>query len=294
MEIKTVGLIGSSPDVAQLAQLIACSGRQALLVSPYKERLEQTIQLIRSRLESEALGQGNLVSEWERYQSRIKLALDMKALHAVDMVIEMELSKIELKQRLFQEIHPIVNPRVIFATPFDQTEQGPQLATQCGRPERFVQLQFLPHLPQADWIELHAYFCNNPEVIDDVSRFFSALGLLAVVHRGEARGSLYESGILPLLHHVLWLMYDNRLTAEQVDHFFTVGFKQKRGILSFIDLYGLDFALKDLEQTWGAKAVCPILKQIVQAGWLGKKSGRGFFSYPDSTPSTLAEQETAA
>lgn len=279
MAIDKIGIIGTGQGAATLARRFASRGKQVLLVSPHRDQLETTIQMIRSGLENAEATQSELITAWDQTLENINLSLDLKSLGSVDLIYNLAITNPGRKAELFQELDGLALDTCLLATVLSGDDELGRLPTVTTRPRLCVFVQPYPSNELIHWLEIYPALETSISTQHQVSQLFKETGFVTALDRGDHRASLYYAGLLPTIHRSLWLLFENEWDGEFIDRWLQVGWQEQKGILRTADQIGLDIILRDLEKTLPTAEICPLLKRMVQAGQLGVASGQGFFSY---------------
>ena len=295
-EFTTIGVIGLGTMGAGIAEVFARNGFAVVGV----ELDEEAVQRGREHLAhstGRAVKRGKM-SEGDQAQllERISFATDLKALADADFVVEAVVESLEIKKRLFRDLDTIVSPDAILAT---NTSSLPvtEISTANSRPGRVVGLHFFNPAPVQNLVEIVRTVVTEPAVLADVEGLVGRLGKNPVVC-GDKAGFIANTLLFGYLNHAV-SMYEHRYaTREDIDAAMRHGCGYPMGPLALLDLIGLDTAYEILETMYRQgrdrlHAPAPILKQMVTAGLLGRKTGRGFYTYegPDS-PIVVADDKT--
>jgi 3-hydroxybutyryl-CoA dehydrogenase len=221
----------------------------------------------------------------------IDLAIGLRRADAAQIVVEAAPENLELKRRLFSELETVVSPQAILAT---NTSSLPitSIASSVKDPGRVVGLHFFNPVLAMPLVELIPGAWTRPEVVEAARRFATDLGKTVVTSR-DTPGFVTTRALAVLGNEAVWMLYEGTATREDIDVAYKLGFRHPMGPLELLDLVGLDTALSILDVLWdGFKdtkyRACPLLRTMVAAGKLGRKTGEGFYPYPPA-PSTTPE-----
>lgn len=217
----------------------------------------------------------------------IDIGIGLRRAEGAQFVVEAAPEKLELKQALFQELEGIVGPSTVLAT---NTSSLPVTFIAAGLqdPGRVVGIHFFNPVLQMDLVEVIPGHTTRPEIVEAAQRFAKSLGKTVVASK-DTPGFVTTRALAVLLNEAAWMLYEGTATREDIDTAYKLGFHHPMGPFELADLVGIDTALAILDVLWDgfhdAKyRACPILRTMVAAGQLGRKSGTGFYPYPSSPP----------
>ena len=219
----------------------------------------------------------------EAAMERIEVAIGLRRLGTASIVVEAAPENLGVKQALFKEIEAAAAPQAILAS---NTSSLP--ITTIGRdladPGRLVGIHFFNPVLQMPLVELIPGLRTRPEVLEAARRFAERLGKTVVTSR-DTPGFVTTRALAVLVNEAAWMLYEGVATREDIDTAYKLGFHHPMGPFELADLVGIDTALAILDVLWDGfhdpkYRACPLLRQLVHAGRLGRKSGEGFYPYP--------------
>ena len=293
---RTIGVIGLGTMGAGIAEVFARNGFSVVGV----EVNDEGVQRGREHLEhstGRAVKRGKMTEdEQAELLGRITLTTSMKDLTDADFVVEAVVESLEIKKDIFRKLDEIVAPEAILATNTSSLSVT-EISTANTKPGRVIGVHFFNPAPVQNLVEIVRTVVTEPQVLHDVESLVHTLGKNPVVC-GDKAGFIANTLLFGYLNHAV-SMYEHRYaTREDIDAAMRFGCGYPMGPLALLDLIGLDTAYEILETMYRQgrdrlHAPAPILKQIVTAGMLGRKTGRGFYTYegPDS-PIVVADHET--
>ncbi len=281
-EIRSIGVIGAGTMGNGIAHVFARSGYSVLLCEVEQRFLDRGIDTIRKNLEREAAKGKLTVESMQSALGRITGVLDRERLVECDFVIEAATEKFETKKAIFTDLDRITRPGVILASNTSSISVT-KLANVTKRPERIIGMHFFNPVPVMKLVEVIRGMATSQATFDNVRDL--ALKLEKVpVEVNDAPGFVSNRVLMPLLNEAMYAVMEGVATPEAVDEVFKLGMAHPMGPLTLADFIGLDVCLdimRVLQDGFGDPKYrpCPLLIRMVDAGWLGRKSGRGFYKY---------------
>jgi 3-hydroxybutyryl-CoA dehydrogenase len=281
-EIRIVGVIGAGTMGNGIAHVFARSGLRVLLCEVELRLLDRGLETILKNLGREAEKGKISLDEVDDALKRIEGTLDRGALADADFVIEAATERFEVKKTIFQELDKIARPKVILASNTSSISIT-KLAAQTGRPDRVIGMHFFNPVPVMKMVEVIRGLQTSQETYETVATLAEKLGKTAV-EVNDAPGFVSNRVLMPLLNEAMYAVMEGVATADAVDEVFRLGMAHPMGPLTLADFIGLDVCLdimRVLHEGLGDPKYrpCPLLVRMVDAGWLGRKSGRGFYTY---------------
>jgi len=289
-DIKTIGIVGAGQMGRGISQVCAACGYRVLLVDVSEPAVEEAFKKIRSGVER-ALDRGSLSS----HQAGQVLALihpmvQLDRLLEAQLVIEAIPEDLALKEDLFVQLDRICQPGTILASNTSSISIT-KLGAASGRPDRVIGLHFMNPAPVMQLVEVVRGLETSEHTMNLVLDLVRKLGKVSVVCK-DVPGFIVNRVLMPMINEAIFALEEGVASADAIDLAMTTGTNQPVGPLALADLIGLDTVLaicEVLHQDLGDPKVrpCPLLRRYVEAGWLGKKSGRGFYVY-DTGHQTVA------
>jgi 3-hydroxybutyryl-CoA dehydrogenase len=281
-DVRRVGVIGAGTMGNGIAHVFARSGMTVVLAEVEQRFLDRGLETIRKNLDREA-AKGKLTAEEAAAAvARVEGVLDRKLLGECDFVVEAATERFEVKRALFEELDGILRPEVILATNTSSISIT-KLAAVTGRPERVIGMHFFNPVPVMKLVEVIRGLATAQTTYDAVRALAERVGKTPV-EVNDAAGFVSNRVLMPLLNEAMDAVMEGVATAEAVDEVFKLGMAHPMGPLTLADFIGLDVCLdimRVLQDGLGDPKYrpCPLLIRMVDAGWLGRKSGRGFYQY---------------
>ena len=281
-EIKTVGVIGAGTMGNGIAHVFARSGFRVLLCEVEQRFLDRGLETIRRNLGREAEKGKISLADVDDALARIQGTLHRTDLAEADFVVEAATEKFDVKKALFVELDGIAKPGVILASNTSSISIT-RLAAVTQRPERVIGMHFFNPVPVMKLVEVIRGLQTSEETYETVATLAEQLGKTAV-EVNDAPGFVSNRVLMPLLNEAMYAVMEGVATPEAVDEVFRLGMAHPMGPLALADFIGLDVCLDIMRVMHDGLGdpkyrPCPLLVRMVDAGWLGRKSGRGFYTY---------------
>ena len=282
MEIHTLGVIGAGQMGAGIAQVAAVNGVRVILNDMNDEFVKRGQQRIVDNLNR--LVEKRKFSETERRQAldRIRTSVDLHDMATADFVVEAASENEQIKFKLFQELDAICRDHVILASNTSSIPIG-RIAASTRRPDRVIGMHFMNPVPMMQLVEIIRGLATSDETYETTRLLTEKLGKTPVL-ANDFPGFIANRILLPMINEAVYCLYHGVGSCEDIDTVMKLGMNHPMGPLALADLIGLDTCLAILETLQKGLGdpkyrPCPLLRQYVEAGWLGRKSGRGFYTY---------------
>jgi 3-hydroxybutyryl-CoA dehydrogenase len=277
-----VGVLGAGTMGNGIAHVMARAGLQVMLCEVEQRFLDRGVETIRKNLDREVAREKLAADEATAALGRIRGTLNRLELAECSFVIEAATEKFEVKREIFRELDGIMPAEVILASNTSSISIT-KLAGQTGRPDRVVGMHFFNPVPVMKLVEVVRGLATSRATFEAVRDLAARLGKTPV-EVNDAPGFVSNRVLMPLLNEAMFAVMEGVARAEAVDEIFKLGMAHPMGPLTLADFIGLDVCLdimRVLEDGLGDPKYrpCPLLIRMVDAGWLGRKSGRGFYKY---------------
>lgn len=282
MEIRKVGVIGAGTMGNGIAHVFAKSSYSVILCEVAQSYLDRGMATIRKNLEREVEKNKLTAEEGAAAWARIQGVIDRSKLAECDFVVEAATEKFAIKSEIFRDIDQICRPDVIFASNTSSISIT-RMDAITRRPERVIGMHFFNPVPIMKLVEVIRGLATSNRTYDTVRDLSEKLGK-APVEVNDAPGFVSNRVLMPLLNEAMYTVMEGIATPQAVDEVFKLGMAHPMGPLTLADFIGLDVCLDIMRVMHDGLGdpkyrPCPLLIKMVDAGWLGKKSGRGFYQY---------------
>ena len=282
--IHAIAVIGMGVMGQGIAQVVATSGIEVLAVEKSEKRMQHQLKVMDELLENEIRRWTMTKSEKRAILARIKGTTELSAIQNIPVVIEAVDENFELKKKLLHELDTLCNPNTILVTN-TSTLNLSKLAAATKRADKVIGMHFLNPVPKVPLVELIRGMKTSDETFNVVKRLAQRLGKTPI-EVFEYPGFVTTRIIIPLLNEAMYILMEGVATAESIDTATRLGYEFRYGPLELADMMGLDEVLAWMESLFHELGepryrACPLLRQMVRKGKLGKKTNEGFFKYDE-------------
>ncbi len=287
LNIKTVGVIGSGQMGNGIAHVAALAGYDVVLNDISADRLKSAMATINGNLTRQVTKK--IITEDAKKQAldRIKSSDTIDGLGACDLVIESAIEKEEAKRKIFQQVCAVLKPDAIIGSNTSSISIT-RLAASTDRPERFIGIHFMNPVPLMELVELIRGIATDDATFETAREFVTRLGKQIAVSE-DFPAFIVNRILLPMINEAIYTLYEGVGNVEAIDAAMKLGAHHPMGPLELADFIGLDTCLSIMQVLHEGLAdskyrPCPLLVKYVEAGWLGRKTQRGFYDYRSDKP----------
>lgn len=283
VELKNFGVIGSGTMGSGIAQVAArAGGFNVILCDVREEFLERARNSISSSLQRDVDKDRLSAEAKDEIMSRIRMVTDLNELREVDFVVEAVTENLQVKVEIFSNLDSMLRPEVIISTNTSSISIT-KLAAATARPDRVIGMHFMNPVPVMKLVELIRGLATSNETFQYVKTLSEQLGKTPI-EVNDAPGFVSNRILMPMINEAIFALYEGVGTPEAIDEIMKLGMRHPMGPLQLADFIGLDVCLAIMNVLYEGfndpkYRPCPLLKKYVDAGWLGCKSGKGFYSY---------------
>jgi 3-hydroxybutyryl-CoA dehydrogenase len=281
-DVKKVGVVGAGTMGSGIAQVVASTRRDVILLDVSDSALDRGMKAIGNSL-GRLVKKGDIKEEDSKsILSRIKTSTKFEDLADTDLVIEAVFEDLNVKKETFKKLDATTRPDIMLAT---NTSSLPiiEIAVITKRPDKVIGMHFFNPVPLMKLVEIIKSLATSEETVQFAYDFAMALGK-EPVNAKDVPGFIVNRVLMPMLNEAVFALEEGVGTPEDIDKAMKLGTNQPIGPLALIDLIGLDVTLDVIDVLYREFKdpkfrAAPLLRQMVRAGWLGRKTGRGFYKY---------------
>lgn len=282
MEVQRIMVIGAGQMGSGIAQVCAMAGYHVILHDLKEEFVSRGMGVIQKNLQRQMTKGKMTDDEVHQTLNRIKASVDLQHAKEVDLVIEAAMENMDVKKKIFAQLDEIAHPQTILAT---NTSSLPitEIAAETNRPEKVIGMHFMNPVPVMKLVEIIRGLATADEVYQTIHHITETLNKVPV-EVNDFPGFVSNRILMPMINEAVYTLYEGVATKEAIDEVMKLGMNHPMGPLTLADFIGLDtclYIMETLHEGLGDDKYrpCPLLRKYVKAGWLGKKTGRGFYEY---------------
>jgi len=287
VDIKTVGIVGAGQMGTGIAHVCALAGYQVMLNDLSRERIDAGVVMIERNL-ARQVSRGIIDdAAMKSALAHITVAESLPEVAQTDLVIEAATENEALKKQIFKSIEPHLGPSTLLASNTSSISIT-RLASNTDRPERFIGLHFMNPVPLMKLVEIIRGIATDVATYETAVNFAKSLGKVTA-NAEDFPAFIVNRVLVPMINEAIYTLYEGVGTVDAIDTAMRLGANHPMGPLELGDFIGLDTVLSIMNVLYEGLAdskyrPCPLLVKYVEAGWLGRKVGRGFYDYRGETP----------
>ena len=287
MDIQTIGIVGAGQMGNGIAHVCALAGYDVLMTDISQDALDKAVALVDRNMERQVSRDKITAADKTAAMARIKTTLTLTDLGPLDLIIEAATERETVKQAIFEDLLPHLKPHTIL-TSNTSSISITRLASRTDRPEKFMGFHFMNPVPVMQLVELIRGIATDEETFTACKSVVDRLGKTAATAE-DFPAFIVNRILMPMINEAVYTLYEGVGNVKSIDESMKLGANHPMGPLELADFIGLDTCLAIMNVLHDGLAdtkyrPCPLLVKYVEAGWLGRKAGRGFYDYRGDTP----------
>jgi 3-hydroxybutyryl-CoA dehydrogenase len=287
MMIKKIGVVGAGQMGNGIAHVCALAGFNVALVDIKQEQLDAAFEVMGRNLDRQVARQKITEREKAETLARVRPSMSLDALSDCDLVIEAATEDEQVKRKIFQQVCPVLRKDALVATNTSSISVT-RLAASTDRPERFMGMHFMNPVPVMQLVELIRGIATEESTFREIRELVIKLGKTPA-NAEDFPAFIVNRILLPMINEAVYTLYEGVGSVESIDVAMRLGANHPMGPLQLADFIGLDTCLSVMQVLYEGLAdskyrPCPLLVKYVEAGWLGRKTNRGFYDYRGPAP----------
>ncbi len=281
--MKTIGVVGSGQMGGGIAQVLAQSSKEVLLFDSNQSQLANGLKAISGRIDKLVEKSKITKDDGSKVLARIKTVSSISELKPADLIIEAIVENTEAKVALFKELDQTLSANTVLASNTSSISIT-KLAAATKRPDKVVGMHFMHPVPVMSLVELIRGLQTSDETYESILKLTKEIGKTPITAKFDYPAFIVNRILVPMINEAVFVLMEGISTVEEIDNSMKLGTNHPMGPLELADFVGLDTVLsicKILHSELGDDKYrpCPLLTKYVEAGWYGRKSGRGFYKY---------------
>jgi 3-hydroxybutyryl-CoA dehydrogenase len=281
-QLRKIGVAGAGTMGSGIAHVAAENGFEVLLYDLEDQLLERALSGISRNMDRQVARDRLTEEQKDEALGRIETVQDLSRFRTTDFVVEAVPETLQIKSTVFRELDSVVNPEVILASNTSSISVT-SIGETTGRPEMVIGMHFMNPVPMMELVEVVRSRATSDRTLERTMELARGLGKTPV-HVNDSPGFVSNRILIPMINEAVFCLMENVADAAGIDSVMKLGMKHPLGPLALADLIGLDVCLNIMEvlhQGLGDSKYrpCPLLREMVESGRLGRKSGQGFYSY---------------